>query len=54
MSKRATGGIWMGCVILGMALGFILSFFTSYSVGMPIGTMVGVGIAYLFNGIKGR
>lgn len=54
MSRQATGGVWMGCVILGIALGFIISYFTSYSVGMPSGTMVGVGTAYLLNGTKGR
>ena len=48
---RSKGNIWAGWVILGVALGFIISYFTSYSVGMPIGTLLGVGAAFILNGI---
>ena len=54
MSRQATGGLWVGCIILGTALGFIISYFTSYSVGMPIGTMLGVGAAFISNAITKR
>lgn len=48
------GGLWTGCIVLGIALGFIISYFTSYSVGMPIGTMLGVGVAFILNSLGRR
>jgi F0F1-type ATP synthase assembly protein I len=52
MNGIKKSNIWLGCTIIGVAVGFLLSQFWGYGAGMPIGVLLGLGTAFLLTSIQ--